>query len=657
MNQRWARVFFSFICLSLVLTLTGIRSARAAVPYAGQWTWVDGSNVGGQGGVYGTEDTPDANNVPGIRYGAVSWTDASGNLWLFGGEGRDINYNFSYLNDLWKFDPVSGQWTWVDGASTSDQIGTYGTEDTPAVNNVPGARVASNSWIDGNGNLWLFGGNGYDSTGTKGRLNDLWKFDPVSGQWTWVDGATTIDQSGTYGTEDTPAVNNVPGARTASGSWIDGNGNFWLFGGYGKDSAGTVYYLNDLWKFDPISGQWTWVDGSNVFGQAGVYGTEDTPAVNNVPGARKPSASWIDGSGNLWLFGGIGYPSTVAVSDLNDLWKFDPVNGQWTWVDGATTNDQSGTYGTEDTPDANNVPGARDNSVGWLDATGNFWLFGGYGKDGAGTAGSLNDLWKFDPVSGQWTWVDGSNTVDQSGIYGVEDTPNASNVPGGRAQATAWIDGNENLWLFGGNGRNSAGLLTYLNDLWKYSEVALMTVKSTGANDGWVLEATEVSNTGGNMNSSATSFNLGDSAADQQYRAILSFDTSALPDTAIISSATLKIKKKSLSGTDPFTILGSLKIDLRKPAFGNPLLELLDFNSTAGKKNMGSFNPVPVGSWYSANIKTPGKNYINRTGTTQFRLTFTIDDNDNSVADYIQFFSGNAPSASRPKLMIEYYIP
>ncbi|HNO32145.1 MAG TPA: kelch repeat-containing protein, partial [Anaerolineales bacterium] len=651
------RVFFSFICLSLVLTLTGIRSARAAVPYAGQWTWVDGSNVGGQAGVYGTEDTPDANNVPGIRYGAVSWTDASGNLWLFGGEGRDINYNFSYLNDLWKFDPVSGQWTWVDGASTSDQIGTYGTEDTPAVNNVPGARIASSSWIDGNGNLWLFGGNGYDSTGTKGRLNDLWKFDPVSGQWTWVDGATTIDQSGTYGTEDTPAVNNVPGARIASGSWVDGNGNLWLFGGYGKDSAGTVYYLNDLWKFDPISGQWTWVDGSNVFGQAGVYGTEDTPAVNNVPGARRPSASWIDGSGNLWLFGGIGYPSTVAISDLNDLWKFDPVSGQWTWVDGATTNDQSGTYGTEDTPDANNVPGARDNSVGWLDATGNFWLFGGYGKDSAGTAGSLNDLWKFDPVSGQWTWVDGSNTVDQSGIYGVEDTPNAGNVPGGRAQATAWIDGNENLWLFGGNGRNSAGLLTYLDDLWKYSEVALMTVKSTGANDGWVLEATEVSNTGGIMNSTATSFNLGDSAADQQYRTILSFDTSALPDTAVISSATLKIKKKSLSGTDPFTILGSLKIDLRKPAFGNPILELLDFNATAGKKNMGAFNPVPVGSWYSANIKTPGKNYINRTGTTQFRLTFTIDDNDNSVADYIQFFSGNAPSASRPKLMIEYYIP
>ena len=180
---------------------------------------------------------------------------------------------------------------------------------------------------------------------------------------------------------------------------------------------------------------------------------------------------------------------------------------------------------------------------------------------------------------------------------------------------------------------------------------------STSSNDGWVLEATETSNNGGSMNSSATSFNLGDSAADQQYRAILSFDTSALPDTAVITSATLSIKKKSLSGTDPFTILGSLKIDLRKPAFGNPILELLDFNTTAGKKNMGSFNPVPVGSWYSANIKTPGLNYINRLGTTQVRLTFTIDDNDDGGADFMQFFSGNAPASSRPKLILQYYLP
>jgi hypothetical protein len=30
------------------------------------------------------------------------------------------------------------------------------------------------SWIDSSGNLWLFGGYGYDSTGALGYLNDMW---------------------------------------------------------------------------------------------------------------------------------------------------------------------------------------------------------------------------------------------------------------------------------------------------------------------------------------------------------------------------------------------------------------------------------------------------------------------------------------------------
>ncbi len=40
------------------------------------------------------------------------------------------------------------------------------------------------------GNLWLFGGGGYDSTGKEGVLNDVWKFTPSTtgdtGEWTWM---------------------------------------------------------------------------------------------------------------------------------------------------------------------------------------------------------------------------------------------------------------------------------------------------------------------------------------------------------------------------------------------------------------------------------------------------------------------------------------
>jgi len=145
--------------------------------------------------------------------------------------------------------PSNGEWTWVNGAKVANQIGTYGTQGTPAPSNVPGGRYGAATWTDAAGNLWLFGGDGYDSTGTGGGLNDLWKYS--AGQWTWMGGSNLANQSGTYGSQGTPAAGNVPGARNRAATWTDAAGNFWLFGGAGYDSAGGYGYLNDLWKFQP----------------------------------------------------------------------------------------------------------------------------------------------------------------------------------------------------------------------------------------------------------------------------------------------------------------------------------------------------------------------------------------------------------------------
>src|ERR1039458_4944421 len=54
-----------------------------------------GSNIHGQSGVYGTLGTASAANIPGSREDAMSWTDKSGNLWLFGGAGTDSAGFFS----------------------------------------------------------------------------------------------------------------------------------------------------------------------------------------------------------------------------------------------------------------------------------------------------------------------------------------------------------------------------------------------------------------------------------------------------------------------------------------------------------------------------------------------------------------------------------
>jgi len=234
----------------------------------------------------------------------------------------------------------ANEWAWMNGADVINQPGTYGTQGTAASSNVPGAREQAVSWIDASGNFWLFGGDGFDSVGADGFLNDLWKYG--SGQWTWVGGANVVNQPGTYGTLGTPASSDVPGARNSEVRWIDASGSFWLFGGGGYDSNGTLGPLNDLWKYS--AGQWTWMGGATVASQPGTYGTLGTAAAGNIPGARFHAVNWIDTAGNFWLFGGNIDPlNSSGEVYLNDLWKYSA--GQWTWMSGANTSNQPGRTG------------------------------------------------------------------------------------------------------------------------------------------------------------------------------------------------------------------------------------------------------------------------------------------------------------------------
>jgi hypothetical protein len=222
-------------------------------------------------------------SLPVPRWGAVTWTDAAGLLWMFGGQDGGN----AFLNDLWKFNPATQIWTQVTGGF--NQNGVYGTKGTPAAGNLPGGRWGATGRVDGSGNVWLFGGYGYDSTSaTPGLLNDLWKFS--GGQWTWVSGGNTTNQNGVYGTLGTAAAANVPGGRQASTSWVDASGNFWVFGGYNLSPTGQPNAFNDLWEFS--GGQWKWASGANVVNQTGTYGTQGTAATGNTP-AR--AGAWLRG--------------------------------------------------------------------------------------------------------------------------------------------------------------------------------------------------------------------------------------------------------------------------------------------------------------------------------------------------------------------------
>src|ERR1044072_8079837 len=90
--------------------------------------------------------------------------------------------------------------------------------------------------------------------------------------------------------------------------------------------------LLSIFTISAISGYaqtWTWINGDTVANVLPVYGTKGISAPTNQPGGRVEGAFWTDRAGKLWLYGGNREPSRDKYADL---WKYDPVTGEWTWM-------------------------------------------------------------------------------------------------------------------------------------------------------------------------------------------------------------------------------------------------------------------------------------------------------------------------------------
>ncbi|MBZ5660380.1 MAG: hypothetical protein LAO08_08220 [Acidobacteriia bacterium] len=313
--------------------------------FTGQWVWRGGSQTGNQPGAYGTKGTGSTANLPGARWAAASATDSTGaNVWLFGGQGVDSAGSTGLLSDLWKYNIASGQWTWVAGPNLINTNGVYGTKGS-ATGGAPGARQAATLWVDVSGNIWLFGGFGFDSAGTGSPaggtpqgaiLNDLWEF--TGGQWIWISGGNLANQTGVYGTQATSnvspgAATDFPGSRWGAAGWTDIHSNLWFYGGWGFGSVTTdpTGFLDDIWEYQNSTGQWIWWKGSTNVNQNGTYTipglVNGVPFVKYEAGARRGAALWQpDRNGYVWVFGGEGLDVTQGNPPgyLNDLWTYLP---------------------------------------------------------------------------------------------------------------------------------------------------------------------------------------------------------------------------------------------------------------------------------------------------------------------------------------------
>jgi hypothetical protein len=185
-----------------------------------------------------------------------------------------------------------------------------------------------------------------------------------------------------------------------------------------------------------------------------------------------------------------------------------------------------------------------------------------------------------------------------------------------------------------------------------------LIIDSNGDLDGYVLESSQNSSLGGTRNSTAAIVRLGDDGSNRQYRSLLHFDTSGLPGSAVISRVTLRVKKEAVVGVNPFTTHGSMLVDIRKPYFGSMAqVQVGDFQASSSAQSVGRFGPASTNDWFSAILTNAGEGFVNRKGSTQFRLRFADGDNGNFTGDQLRLHSGNATSARRPQLLIRYSMP
>ncbi len=427
---------------------------------SGIWTWMKGDSIPYGDGVFGTIGVPDSNNTPQAAMDALTWTDLDGNFWLFGGVDEFENSAF------WKFDPLDNNWTWMGGSMTCCQAGTYGDNGIPSPSNYPGARGAgAGTWVDKMGNLWLYGGIGYDCNGEEVVLADLWKYDMQLNEWTWISGQDSGLGIINHGTKGIPADSNQPGSRAYTyGTWVDDSNRLWMFGGilyeanpYGWGWAGAC---NDMWLFDIDLNEWIWMSGSSELDDSGHYGLLGIPDTSNLPPARGVFSVWKNCNDDFFMFGGFNFSQFY-----NDLWKYNWHTKTFTWISGSSSSNSIGNYGGQCISDSHNVPSCHFwNEACWTDICGNLWFWGGLDDN----LGAKNDLWVYQSSIGDWVWVSGDSTAESLGFYGQMGIGADVNVPPAKYGSSGWVDKFGNFWTWGGDN----GALAQHNDLWKYTPAA-----------------------------------------------------------------------------------------------------------------------------------------------------------------------------------------
>jgi hypothetical protein len=326
---------------------------------------------------YGVMGVPSPLNQPrGRGFGCLSWVDMNNNLWMYGGSTDPGTNN----HDMWKYDISTNEWTWMAGSQALYVAPSFGTMGVPDPANFPGGRYESNAtWADSSGLLWFFGSAFFDAGGAFHTRNDVWTFNTNTLEWTWMKGPSAIDDPGSYGTKGVSSPANDPPARACYSKFKSTDGGYYIFGG--RSYTGST--LNDLWRYDRATNEWTWVSGSQNGSGSAVYSNVCEMDSNAVPeNLQENRVCWTDQYGNFWLFGG------QDAGDWNDLWKYCVPTNEWAFIKGSMSQGAAINFGTQGVAAPTNDPGARNGSHAWYDGSSKLYLYSGNAM--------VNDLWMFE---------------------------------------------------------------------------------------------------------------------------------------------------------------------------------------------------------------------------------------------------------------------
>jgi len=379
--------------------------------------------------------TPNGLGSPGVR-GYHSFTRLpNDSVLLFAGSGdvdsaEPLGGN---SNGLWRFDPQANQWYFLSGNKTLNSPGLY----TSSGNGYPSARGLPAAALLSNLSLIYFSG----LQNTSMYFNDLWRYDTQTNKWYFMNGNSVINSLGSYTTLATPS------ARYDVSFAVLLNESLIAFGGIGFNASNVTGYLNDLWRYEPLSNQWFFINGNKTLNVLSSY------SETLMPGGRGGYSMVTLANNTVLLFGGVG--TFIATNGYtNEMWLYDPSLNIYYFVNGITTPNFLGNNSTVGL----GFPGSRTTSFTPF-LNGSIFLFGGYGFDTSNYyTDYLNDAWRYDPNTNLWYFLVGNESINTLPNF------DGYNVPNGRLSPTVVLS-NSSAIFFGGRANFSGGEV-FINDVW-----------------------------------------------------------------------------------------------------------------------------------------------------------------------------------------------